>query len=120
MATRERLICASAALVDGGDGVRFEIEWQVAPAPAFVIRYRGRVYAYLNRCGHVPMEIDWQAGRFFDHSGLYLICGTHGALYAPETGECVGGRCNGRGLRPLDVVERGGGVYLIESEQSVR
>jgi len=116
MAAHERLICVGSDLVDGGAGVRFEVTWQSAPTPAFVIRYRGRVHAYLNRCGHVPMEIDWQAGRFFDLSGLYLICGTHGALYAPETGECVGGRCNGKGLRPLVVSERDGRVYLIESE----
>ncbi len=116
MVARERLICAGSDLVDGGDGVRFEVTWQLGPAPAFAIRYRGRVYAYLNRCGHVPMEIDWQPGRFFDFTGLYLVCGTHGALYAPETGACVGGRCNGKGLRPLVVEERDGRVYLIESD----
>lgn len=116
MAARERLICESSALVDGGDGVRFEVPWQGETAPAFAIRYRGRVHAYLNRCGHVPTEIDWQAGKFFDFSGLYLVCATHGALYAPETGACVGGRCNGKGLRPLAVVEKDSGIYLIESD----
>lgn len=116
MAARERLICASGELVDGGDGVRFETEWQGAAEPAFAVRYRGRVYAYLNRCAHVPIEIDWQPGRFFDFSGLYLVCAVHGALYAPESGACVGGRCNGKGLRPLVVTEREGRVYLIESD----
>ena len=100
--------------------MRFCHERDGVSEAAFAIRFAGKAHAYLNRCGHVPMEIDWQAGRFFDYSGLYLTCGTHGALYAPETGECVGGRCNGKGLRPLDVVERDGSVYLIESEQSVR
>lgn len=116
MAACERLICASADLVDGGDGVRFAVSRPEGQVPAFAIRFRGRVHAYVNRCGHVPMEIDWQAGRFFDYSGLYLICGTHGALYAPESGACVGGRCNGKGLRPLAVSEREGCVYLNESE----
>jgi hypothetical protein len=36
---------------------------------AFAIRYKGVVYAYLNRCSHVPMEMDYQAGRFFDDTG---------------------------------------------------
>jgi nitrite reductase/ring-hydroxylating ferredoxin subunit len=27
--------------------------------PAFVIRHRGHPHAYLNRCAHVPMEMDW-------------------------------------------------------------
>lgn len=116
MAARERLICESRTLVDGGDGVRFVVEWQGAAEPAFVVRYNGCVHGYLNRCAHVPVEIDWQPGRFFDFSGLYLICAVHGALYAPETGACVGGRCNGKGLRPLAITERDGCVYLIESE----
>ena len=85
-------------------------------APAFVIRYRGEVRAYLNRCGHIPVEIDWQPGEFFDHSGLYLICATHGALYAPESGRCVGGRCNGKGLQAVLVTERDGQIFLIDSD----
>lgn len=116
MAARERLICDSAALVDGGNGVRFEVQWRGRNEPAFVIRFRGRVHAYLNRCSHVPIEIDWQHGQFFDFTGLYLVCSTHGALYAPESGACLGGRCNGKGLRPLAVTEKDGRVYLIESD----
>jgi nitrite reductase/ring-hydroxylating ferredoxin subunit len=116
MAARERLICASDQLVDGGDGVRFDVEWMGTAEPAFAVRYGGSVYAYLNRCGHVPVEIDWQHGRFFDFTGLDLICTVHGALYDPRSGECLGGRCQGRGLRPLAVVEKDGGVFLIESE----
>jgi phosphoglycolate phosphatase len=52
--------------------------------PAFAVRFRGRVAAYLNRCGHVPVELDWQPNEFFDDSKLYLICATHGALVFPS------------------------------------
>jgi len=107
------LICSSSDLLDGGKGVRFEVARAGVKEPAFAIRFRGRVHAYLNRCGHVPTELDWNAGEFFDHSGLYLICTMHGALYAPNDGECVGGRCNGKGLVSLPVAEVDGGVYLI-------
>ena len=95
MADGERLICASDALVEQGRGVRFEIERFGKPQPAFVVRYEGRPYAFLNQCGHVPVELDWQEGEFFDDSRLYLICATHGALYHPASGACVGGRCAG-------------------------
>jgi len=71
------------------------------------------VYAYVNRCGHVSVELDWVEGEFFDLTGLYLICSTHGATYRPETGRCVRGPCNGRSLAPLSVEEAGGKVYLI-------
>jgi nitrite reductase/ring-hydroxylating ferredoxin subunit len=110
------MICASGDLADGGDGVRFEVSHAGEVAPAFVVRHKGKVYGYINRCGHVPVEIDWQPGRFFDHSGLYLICATHGALYAPDSGRCLGGRCAGKGLKALAVVERDGGIYLSEGE----
>lgn len=114
MAQGERLICASADLADGGRGVRFEIERCGRPEPAFVIRHRGRVHAYLNRCGHIPAELDWVEGEFFDAGGLYLICATHGALYDPATGDCLGGRCEGRGLQALPVREVEGNVYLVQ------
>lgn len=113
MAEAERLICASADLVDSGRGVRFELMRCGRSRAAFVIRYRGIVHAYLNECSHVPAELDWQPGEFFDDSKLYLICAIHGALYAPDTGRCLGGRCQGRGLKPLSVREVDGSVFLI-------
>jgi nitrite reductase/ring-hydroxylating ferredoxin subunit len=109
-----RLICNSDELADGGFGVRFTVERYGASEPAFAVRFRGKAYAYLNRCAHVPVEMDWQPREFFDHSGLYLICATHGALYAPESGRCLGGRCNRKGLVALSVIEDDGQLFLIE------
>jgi nitrite reductase/ring-hydroxylating ferredoxin subunit len=108
-----RPICAGDELADGGRGVRFAVANEGSDLPAFVVRFGGKVHAYLNRCSHLAVELDWQAGEFFDVSGLYLICATHGALYAPDSGDCVGGPCNGRGLVALPVIEDGGIVYLI-------
>jgi nitrite reductase/ring-hydroxylating ferredoxin subunit len=107
-----RPICASSDLADGGDGVRFEVEHKAETVPAFAIRHGGRVYAYLNRCAHIAMELDWNPGKFFDTEGEYLICSTHGALYAPESGACRGGPCRGAGLIRLQVFESDGRVYL--------
>lgn len=115
MDCRERLICAAADLPERGRGVRFALDRRGQPQPAFVVRYDGQPRAFLNQCGHLPVELDWQEGVFFDDSQLYLICATHGALYHPASGQCVGGRCAGRGLVPLPVVEREGLVYLIET-----
>ena len=115
MAERERLICDASELVEQGRGVRFEVTRFDKPQPAFVVRHGGQPRAFLNQCGHVPVELDWQEGEFFDDSRLYLICSTHGALYHPANGVCVGGRCAGRGLIPVPVVERDGRVYLIEA-----
>jgi nitrite reductase/ring-hydroxylating ferredoxin subunit len=77
----------------------------------FAVRYGSTVHAYLNRCAHVPMELDWVEGRFFDADGAALICSTHGAVYTPDTGVCIGGPCCGSRLRAIVVLERDGQVY---------
>lgn len=115
MAEQERVICLSAEVIERGPGVRFRVDRLGRPEPAFLIRFNGEVKGYINRCAHVPTELDWNPGEFFDSEGHWIICATHGALYHPGTGACMGGRCNGRGLQPLDVVERDGSIYLIES-----
>lgn len=117
MAEGERLICAAEALADGGDGVRFTVLRAGVEEPAFVVRYRGAVHAYLNRCAHVPVELDWTPGKFFDLTGHLLICAVHGAHYQPENGRCVMGPCKGGRLSRLSVVERSGQVFLVEGEQ---
>ena len=109
-----RLICASHELVEGGSGVRFTVDMRGVSEAAFAVRFRGRVHAYLNRCAHLAVELDWQPGEFFDLSGLYLICATHGALYAPESGRCLGGPCNGKGLVAVAVSESDGCIFSIE------
>jgi len=107
-----RLICASDEVTEAGKGFRFTVRRYGHDAQAFVIRYRGRIYGYFNECGHIPTELDWQPGEFFDDSKLYLICSIHGALYAPESGRCLGGRCQGKGLKPLKVCEIEGHIFL--------
>ena len=110
------MICESQALADSGRGVRFEVKYFGENAPAFAIRYQGRVHAYLNRCAHVAMELDWQEGVFFDFAGRDLLCSTHGATYSAASGRCIGGPCNGTPLVKLLVEERDGKVYFTGFE----
>jgi nitrite reductase/ring-hydroxylating ferredoxin subunit len=92
--------------------LRFEVLAGGEVVGAFAVRFRGRAVAYLNRCAHVAMELDWVAGQFFGDDGETLLCATHGAAYEPSDGRCVGGPCAGRGgLRRLQVVEEEGVVY---------
>lgn len=110
-----QLICAAGDLVDGGDGVRFTLRRGASALPAFAIRYRNRVHAYVNRCAHQRVQLDWDPGRFFDADRRYLICAMHGALYEPDTGACAGGPCGG-GLFKLAVIEKNNAVYLASSD----
>ena len=118
MAEAKRLICAAGDLPERGGGVRFTVDSADGPAAGFAVRYRGRVYGYVNRCAHVGVELDWQPGEFFDVSGLYLVCSTHGAAYLPDTGHCVGGPCKGQNLSRLPIEEQDGQVYLVELEET--
>lgn len=94
-------ICPVSELPGDGRGLRFDLYTQAGVSPAFVLRYGSAVRAYLNRCGHIPVELDWADGRFLDYAGEVIICSTHGARYDPLTGACLGGRCAGRGLIPV-------------------
>jgi len=47
---------------------------------------------------------------FFDSTGQYLMCSTHGAMYRPQTGECRGGPCRG-GLVRITMSELNGVVH---------
>ena len=103
-------LCNSAELVDSGSAVPFDVVYGGQTCRAFAVRYAGKAQAYLNRCSHVAMELDYQPNQFFDITGHWLICSTHGALYAPETGACRGGPCRG-GLIKIDLTERDGVVH---------
>jgi len=106
MAARERVIAERGSLADGGPGLRFAVGKAGAEVSAFVVRYRGRVHAYVNSCAHQDIELDWLPGAFFDAEGEHLVCAMHGARYAPDTGRCVDGPCHGGRLARIPVHER--------------
>ncbi len=110
------LICPSGDVLEGGRGVRFPVKAFGDKATGFVVRYDGKAYAYLNRCAHVPIELDWAEGEFFESSGLYIMCATHGAIYVPESGYCAGGPCKGGKLRSIAVFEEGDKIYWSPDE----
>jgi nitrite reductase/ring-hydroxylating ferredoxin subunit len=108
-------LCASADLPEAGLAVVFDVRLWRAPARAFALRFDGRVVCYLNRCAHVPTEMEWHPGQFLDADRRFILCSMHGAIYEPASGECVGGPCRGERLMAIDVVEQGGQVYWYPS-----
>lgn len=103
-------LCNSRDLLEGGLAVPFDVIYAGQTCRAFAVRYEGRVHAYLNRCTHVAMELDWQPNRVFDAGGRWLLCASHGAVYRPDTGLCAGGPCQG-GLVKIELSEIEGVVY---------
>lgn len=122
-------ICLADRVIDQGTGFRFlvrtsDIAHQVGSVdhrvdetlPAFVIRYEGQAHAYLNRCAHVAMEMDWQPGEFFTHDKTAIICASHDAQYLPDTGECISGPCpSGARLIKLAIEEKDGKIFLCQA-----
>jgi nitrite reductase/ring-hydroxylating ferredoxin subunit len=110
-----RPLCAAADLVERGRAFVWDVLCYRQPARAFALRFEGRVVAYLNRCAHVPTEMDWQPGEFLDSDKRWLLCSTHGAAYEPANGRCVGGPCGRGRLVAIETAERDGRVYWYPS-----
>lgn len=116
----DRLIGPAAGLEESGKGLRFDVKDRDGKVlPAFVVRYDSQFFGYLNQCGHIAMQLDYMPGEFFSDEGQTLMCATHGAEYAPDTGACLGGPCFGVGLQPLLIVEEEGDLFLESPELDV-
>lgn len=80
-----------AGALKPGESMKFIMPIRGADEECFVVNYHGRFHAYVNRCRHVPMAMDWVDNQFFAERGRYLMCQTHNAYYEPDTGECIAG-----------------------------
>ena len=77
---------------------------------AFLLNVGGAFHAYVNRCRHVPMGLDWVENQFFTEDGQYIQCATHGAYYVPDTGECVAGPPCGKSLVRVPIEVEGDAI----------
>lgn len=109
-------LCAGAELAERGRALLFDVMLWGRPARAFVLRFEGRPVAYVNRCAHVPTEMDWLPGEFLDAGREFIVCAVHGALYEPDSGRCVGGPCRGARLIAVPVREIDAQVYWYPTE----
>lgn len=89
--TTQRYLVARADEIAPGESRKFLLPIEGADEECFVINFRGEFHAFVNRCRHIPIPMDWVDNHFFAEGGRYLMCQTHGALYQPTTGECLAG-----------------------------
>ena len=111
-------LCESSQLAEKGNAFVFDVLHFGQTARGFVLRFDGQLVGYLNRCVHVPTEMDWQPGEFLDSGREFILCSIHGAAYDPKDGRCVGGPCGRGRLTPLQVEERDGQVYWYPSRDT--
>jgi nitrite reductase/ring-hydroxylating ferredoxin subunit len=82
---------ARAAELASGTSLKFTMPLGGIDEECFIVNFGGAFHAYVNRCCHVPIAMDWVDNQFFTADGAYLLCQTHNACYAPASGECVAG-----------------------------
>ncbi len=96
-----------------GAGVAFRITLDGIEVPALAVRWHGAWHAYVNRCRHQLLPLDFGDAHFFDEEFDALVCCHHGARYRPDSGECVEGPCVGSRLTPLALEQRGHALWCV-------
>ena len=77
-----------------------------------VLRRGGDIFVYQNSCPHTRESLDPTGGSVASPDGLLLHCQRHAAVFVADTGECVGGPCQGERLTPVAFTLSNGDVYL--------
>ena len=105
-----RNLCRFDEIPDGG-AREAHVDSATGGFSLILVRVGQSVHAYHNECPHAGRPLNWAPGRFLIENGQ-LICAAHGALFALDTGACLGGPCRNQGLRSIGVVIRDGEVCL--------
>jgi nitrite reductase/ring-hydroxylating ferredoxin subunit len=74
----------------------------------FVVRKDGQLRGWVDRCPHAGLPLATFGDRFLTSEGDLILCSSHGALFRPLDGFCIGGPCAGRSLFPWPVAVEDG------------
>jgi nitrite reductase/ring-hydroxylating ferredoxin subunit len=113
-----RVVVGRAEEIAPGTTKKFLFVQRGQEIEGFVLHRNGEFHAYLNRCRHVPMTMDWVENQFFTEDGEYIMCATHGACYVPETGECVEGPPFGKFLIRVPLEFHDGEIVAVMPEDA--
>jgi len=89
--------------LEHGKSKKFTLRRGQRDLEALLVNYEGNYFAYVNRCPHTGITLDWVNNQFFSSDNRYLMCATHGAVFEPPTGECVWGPCFGLALQRVPI-----------------
>tara|TARA_R110002012_G_scaffold49210_2_gene127365 strand:+ start:1237 stop:1578 length:342 start_codon:yes stop_codon:yes gene_type:complete len=92
------------------------VEFSIGDRDGFVFLHDSVPKAYLNRCPHLGIGLNWMPGRFMDLDNCFLQCSTHGALFEPGSGKCIAGPCQGDQLTALAVQDLAGEIQVRLTE----
>ncbi|NIE65402.1 Rieske (2Fe-2S) protein [Burkholderia sp. Ax-1719] len=94
------LLCRLADVPDGGARV---IDEQCVGRPVVVVRRGDQVWAYVNRCPHFSVPLDFEPGNVSCYRSQVLMCAHHSALFRFDDGMCIDGPCAGAALEAVPV-----------------
>ena len=100
-------LCAENDIADPGSRA-FVLQIGEAYFHGFVVRKDGAVAGWVDRCPHQGVPLAIELDRYLTRDGELILCGWHGAVFKPLTGECVGGPCAGGRLTRWPVEASGG------------
>jgi nitrite reductase/ring-hydroxylating ferredoxin subunit len=109
--TPMRTLVAVLGEVQHGQSKKFSLRRGGRDVSALLINFEGQHFAYINRCPHTGITLDWVDNKFFSSDERYLMCATHGAVFQPPTGECIWGPCLGLSLQSVPIEIYDGKVY---------
>lgn len=109
----QRIPIATRSEIPERGSKKFTFERDGVTEEGFLIRYKGRFFAYRNLCSHIPLKMDQDTGIFFSPSGGNLVCKNHGAMFDPLTGKCILGPPKGKYLKWLSIAVTGETIFLI-------
>jgi len=90
----------------------FNVETKDGEIDLFIIKIDNKLYGYKNFCPHLGIPLNWQPDDFLSIEETHIQCATHGALFTPETGNCIAGPCSGDTLSSLKIELRDQEIYL--------
>ena len=84
-----------------GNAKEFSLNIDHNSVDIFILHSSQFFFAYLNKCPHTGVTLNWQPDQFFDIDNRFIQCSTHGALFQINDGYCVRGPCVGAKLQSL-------------------
>ncbi|MFP6560421.1 Rieske (2Fe-2S) protein [Paraburkholderia sp. B3] len=103
-------VCRVADIPDGGAKV---IDSAEAGVPVVIVRRGEAVWAYVNRCPHFSVPLDFEPGEISCYRAQVLMCAHHSALFRFEDGRCIDGPCTGSALDTVPVTVGSGGWIAL-------
>ena len=97
----------------------FVIQLRAGRFHGFVVRRRGIVAGYVDRCPHMGLPLAQTLDDYLAPGGDLIACSWHGALFDMATGSCEAGPCIGGSLVKWPVHLVGNNIYTAVADQPV-